>query len=40
VERVVLVIRDRDNIAIERFLFNFSGFVVTDENDQWQKWMK
>jgi len=40
IERVVLVIRDRDSIAIERFLFNFSGFVVTNENDQWQKWMK
>jgi len=40
VERVVVVIRDRENIAIERFLFNFAGFVVTDERDQWQKWMK
>ncbi|PVF92574.1 DNA-binding protein [Serendipita vermifera] len=38
VERVVLVIRDRENIAIERFLFNFSGFISIPEDADWQKW--
>lgn len=38
VERVVVVIRDRENIAIERFLFNLSGFVQTDKEYDWQKW--
>lgn len=40
VERVVVVIRDRDNIAIERFIFNFSGFLQLNRETEWQKWKK
>lgn len=40
VERVVVVIRDRDNIAIERFIFSFSGFLQLDRDTEWQKWKR
>lgn len=40
VERVVVVIRDRDNVAIERFIFSLSGFLQLTRDTEWQKWKK
>lgn len=38
VQRVVVVIRDRDNVALERFVFNFSGLPAIPKDAEWQKW--
>ncbi|KAG8847193.1 hypothetical protein FRB91_012027, partial [Serendipita sp. 411] len=38
VERVVIVIRDKDGVAMERFMFNFSGIPSIPQDADWQKW--
>ncbi|KAG9020328.1 hypothetical protein FS842_007407, partial [Serendipita sp. 407] len=38
VERVVIVIRDKDGVAMERFMFNFSGIPSIPQDAEWQKW--